>query len=67
MVYSPIKIGGISTANPTMMLMRVARSRLFHPLEFEFTVDASWAPPVLVAELLMECAAMVAVDPPEST
>jgi hypothetical protein len=64
MVYNPMKIGGIPTANATMIPMREPWSRLFHPLEFEFAVDAPGVPPVLVVELLMEGAAMVAVDPP---
>ena len=49
-VYNPIKIGGIPTANEIMMPMRVPRSRLFHPLAAEFVVDA---PPVLVGTLLV--------------
>jgi hypothetical protein len=44
MVYSLIKIGGISTANATMM---PPGSRLFHPLATEFVVDAPWSSPVL--------------------
>jgi hypothetical protein len=62
MAYNPIKIGGIPTANATMMPMRVPRSRLFHPLPTEFVVDVPWSPPVPVDPLLVEGAVGAAVD-----
>jgi len=46
-----------------MIPMRVPRSRLFHPLEFEFEVEVVVPPVVLITELVLEGDVLVAVDP----